>query len=160
MKLPVDQAYKTYADRVFAAAFSVCRNREDAEDVTQDVFMKYQTAAQDYADETHLRAWLLRVALNRAKDLRTSFRYKNTVPWEEYMEELEFTQPADGDLFRAVMELPEKYRVPIHLFYYEDYSVKETAALLRRSEGTIKSQLNRGRKLLKSKLLEEWNDDE
>lgn len=160
MILPVEQAYKTYADRVFAAAFSVCRSREDAEDVTQDVFVKYQTSPQDFADENHLRAWLLRVAINRTKDLKTSFRYKNTVPWEEYMEELEFPEPADGDLFRAVMELPEKYRVPIHLFYYEDYSVKEIAVMLRRGEGTVKSQLNRGRKLLKSKLSEEWNDDE
>lgn len=160
MKLPVEQAFRTYADRVFAAAFSVCRNRADADDVTQDVFVKYQTVGQDYADEDHLRAWLLRVAINRARDLRTSFRYRNTVPWEEYMEGLDFPEPADGDVFRAVMELPEKYRVPVHLFYYEDYPVKEIAALLGRGEGTVKSQLSRGRKLLKSKLAEEWNDDE
>lgn len=160
MKLPVEQAFRTYADRVFAAAFSVCRNRADADDVTQDVFVKYQTVGQDYADEDHLRAWLLRVAINRARDLKTAFRYRNTVPWEEYMEGLEFPEPADGDVFRAVMELPEKYRVPVHLFYYEDYPVKEIAALLGRGEGTVKSQLSRGRKLLKSKLAEEWNDDE
>lgn len=160
MRLPVEQAFKTYADRVFAAAFSVCRNRADADDVTQDVFVKYQTAGQDYADGDHLRAWLLRVAINRAKDLKASFGYRNTVPFEDYMEELEFPEPADGDVFRAVMELPDKYRVPIHLFYYEDYPVKEIASMLRLSEGTVKSQLNRGRKLLKSKLSEEWNDDE
>lgn len=160
MTLTVEQAFNTYADRVFAAAFSVCRNQADADDVTQDVFVKYQTARQDYVNEDHLRAWLLRVAINRAKDLRTSFRYKNTVPWEDYMEELEFPEPTDGNLFRAVMELPEKYRVPMHLFYYEDYSIKEIATMLRRSEGTVKSQLSRGRTLLKSKLSEEWNNDE
>ena len=160
MKLPTATAYETYADRVFAAAFSVCGNRDDADDVTQDVFLKYQTAGKDYADENHLKAWLLRAAINRAKDLKTSYRYKNTVPWEDYMDELEFPEPADGDLFRAVMELPEKYRVAIHLFYYEDYSIKEIAKTLRRSEGTVKSQLSRGRALLKSKLAEEWNDDE
>ena len=160
MKLPTGDAYDAYADRVFAAAFSVCGNRDDADDVTQDVFLKYQTAAKDYADETHLRAWLLRTAINRAKDLKSSFRRKNTVPWEDYMGEAAFEEPADGDLFRAVMALPEKYRVPIHLFYYEDYSIKEIAKMLRRGEGTVKSQLSRGRALLKSTLAEEWNDDE
>ncbi len=76
------------------------------------------------------------------------------------MEELEFEEPEDSRLFEAVMRLPEKYRAVIHLFYYEDYAVEEISSILRRPEGTIKSQLNRGRKLLKSMLQEEWDDDE
>ena len=160
MKLPTDEAYRAYADRVFAAAFSVCGNRDDADDVTQDVFLRYQTAGQDYTDEKHLKAWLLRVAINRAKDLTTSFWHRHKVSWEDYMDELEFEEPADGSLFEAVMRLPEKYRTVIHLFYYEDYSVREIADLLKHGEGTVKSQLSRGRALLKSQLAEDWNDDE
>ena len=76
------------------------------------------------------------------------------------MDELEFEEPADGSLFEAVMRLPEKYRTVIHLFYYEDYSVREIADLLKHGEGTVKSQLSRGRALLKSQLAEDWNDDE
>lgn len=76
------------------------------------------------------------------------------------MEELAFEEPKDSQLFEAVMQLPEKYRTVIHLFYYEDYAVGEIANILRRPERTVKSQLNRGKKLLKNMLQEGWNDDE
>lgn len=160
MKLSVDEAYEKYADRVFGAAFSVCRNQADADDVTQDTFIRYYSRSQDYEDESHIRAWLLRVAINRAKDITSSFWRKNKVTWEEYMDELVFPEPEDNRLFEAVMQLPEKYRIVIHLFYYEEYSISEIAKLLRSREGTVKSQLSRGRKLLKNMLMEDWNDDE
>lgn len=70
------------------------------------------------------------------------------------MDELEFVQPEDRRLFQAVMRLPEKYRIVIHLFYYEEYSIEEISSALHRSIGTVKSQLSRGRKLLKSMLTE------
>lgn len=159
MRLSAEEAFRRYGDRVFTAAFSVCRNREDADDVVQDTFIKYYTKGEDYIDESHLKAWLLRVAINRAKDLNGAFWRRNRVSWEEYMEELEFVQPEDKSLFQAVMGLPEKYRLVIHLFYYEEYSIAEIAALLRSTQGTVKAQLSRGRKLLKSMLTEDWNHD-
>ena len=76
------------------------------------------------------------------------------------METLEFSEPADRTLFETVMGLPEKYRVVIHLFYYEEYSIPEIATILKLREGTVKSQLSRGRMLLKQTMMEEWNDDE
>ena len=75
------------------------------------------------------------------------------------MNELEFVQPEDRSLFEAVMRLPEKYRIVIHLHYYEEYSVEEIASTIHVSQGTVKSQLNRGRKLLKSMLTEDGNHD-
>ena len=160
MRLTAGEAYEKYADRVFAAAFAVCRDRADADDVTQDTFMRYMTHGQDYESEEHVKAWLLRVAVNRARDLARSFWRRNRASWEEYMTELPFEEPADRDLFGAVMALPEKYRTVIHLFYYEDMSVAQIAGLLSDREGTVKSRLSRGRKLLKNVLMEEWNDDE
>ena len=160
MKRSVDDAFREYGDRVFAAAFQICGNRADADDVVQDTFVKYYTLDREYESEAHLKAWLLRVAINRAKDIAGSFWRRNTVSWEEYMEELDFAAPEDSRLFQAVMELPRKYRVPIHLYYYEEYSVEEIAKLLGSRPGTVKSQLSRGRKLLKSMLTEEWDDDE
>lgn len=71
------------------------------------------------------------------------------------MDELEFAQPEDRSLFQAVMRLPERYRTVIHLFYYEEYSVQEIASILGRSQGTVKSQLSRGRQLLKTMLTED-----
>lgn len=159
MRLSADEAFRRYGDRVFSAAFSVCQNREDADDVVQDTFIKYYTRNEDYIDDSHLKAWLLRVAINRAKDIAGAFWRRNRVSWEEYMEQLEFVQPEDKSLFQAVMELPEKYRLVIHLFYYEEYSIAEIAALLRSTQGTIKARLSRGRTLLKSMLTEDGNHD-
>ena len=155
MRLTVEEAFQKYGDRVFSAAFSICRSREDADDVVQDTFLKYHTKNQDYADETHLKAWLLRVAINRARDITAAFWRRNRVSWEAYMEELEFTQPEDRSLFRAVMALPEKYRLVLHLYYYEECSIREIASLLHTGEGTIKSRLSRGRTLLKTMLTED-----
>ena len=76
------------------------------------------------------------------------------------MQTLPFAEPADSRLFAAVMGLPEKYRVAVHLHYYEGYGVSEMARLLSVREGTVKSWLSRGRKLLKNRLMEEWDDDE
>ena len=155
MRLTVEDAFQKYGDRVFSAAFSICRNREDADDVVQDTFLRYHIKNLQYMDETHLKAWLLRVAINRAKDITVAFWRRNRVSWEAYMEELEFTQPEDRSLFRAVMALPEKYRLVLHLYYYEECSIREIASLLHTGEGTIKSRLSRGRTLLKTMLTED-----
>lgn len=160
MRLSVDEVFQKYGDGIFSAAFSVCRNRADADDVTQDTLIRYYSLNKDFESEAHLKAWLLRVAINRAKDMAHSFWRRNQLSWEEYMEELPFAAPEDSGLFEAVMALPEKYRTVIHLFYYEEYAVEEIAHILRRPEGTVKSQLNRGRALLKNTLQEGWKDDE
>ena len=147
----------------------------DVEHITKELNKKFAAPLQEYykrrivfwydpdkefADEDHLRAWLLRVAINRARDQKRSFWEKHRVSWEDYMETLVFEAPEDKSLFEAVMSLPAKYRTVIHLFYYEDYSVARIAEILHMREGTVKSQLNRGRQLLKTKLMEAWNDDE
>lgn len=154
MRLSVEEAFQRYGDRVFSAAFSICQTKEDADDAVQDTFLKYYTRNEDYIDETHLKAWLLRVAINRAKDITSAFWRRNRVSWEEYMDELEFQEPEDRSLFEAVMRLPEKYRIVIHLHYYEEYSIDEISAALHSHPGTVKSRLSRGRKLLKSMLTE------
>ena len=160
VRLSVDEAFTRYKDHVFSAAFNVCQNWTDADDVVQSTFLKYYNLDLAFESEEHLKAWLLRVAINHARDLTKSFWQRNRVPWEDYMNELPFEEPEDSRLFEAVMRLPEKYRVVIHLFYYEDYAITEIAQILNRREGTVKSQLNRGRKLLKTILMEEWEDDE
>ena len=160
MKLTVDEAFRRYGDRVFTAAFQLCRSREDADDVVQDTFLRYHTTQMNYESEEHIKAWLLRTAINRSKDLLKSFWRVHTTPWEDYMNELEFVQPEDKGLFEAVMKLQKKYRIVVHLFYYEEYSVEEIGKILRLPTGTVKSQLNRARKLLKNELMEEWENEE
>lgn len=160
MRLPTQELFEKYQNNLYAVAFNVCRNAEDAEDVVQDTFIQYYSFRKQFDNEQHIRAWLIRVAINRAKNMNRTFWRKNKMSLEDYMETLLFETPESGELFEAVMNLPEKYRIVIHLFYYEDYSVREIAGILKLSEGNVKVRLSRARSLLKDKLQEEWEYDE
>lgn len=160
MRQSAQELFETYRDSLYIIAFNVCKNTEDAKDVVQDTFMQYYTGKKEFEDEQHIRAWLIRVAVNKAKNLNRTFWRKNKVSLEEYMDTLEFTTPESGELFETVMRLPEKYRIVVHLFYYEDYTVREIANILKLSEGNVKVRLSRARFLLREKLQEEWENDE
>ena len=97
--------------------------------------------------------------LNKAKNMNLSFWRKNKTSLEDYMETLVFETPESEHLFETVMGLPEKYRIVIHLFYYEDYSVREIGEILKISESNVKVRLSRGRMLLRETLKEEWDND-
>lgn len=160
MRQPLKELFEKYRNSLYAAAFNICRNAEDAEDVVQDTFIQYDLLKKEFDNEQHIRAWLIRVAVNKAKNVNRAFWKRNKVPLEEYMETLAFNTPESEELFETVMKLPEKYRIVIHLFYYEDYSVHEIADILKLSESNVKVRLSRGRVMLKEKLQEEWEDDE
>lgn len=160
MRQPVKELFEKYQNNLYAAAFNVCKNAEDAKDVVQDTFIQYYSLRKEFDNEQHIRAWLIRVAINKAKNMNQTFWRKNKVPLEEYMETLIFETPESEELFETVMKLPEKYRIVIHLFYYEDYTVHEIADILKITESNVKVRLSRGRVLLKEKLQEEWEDDE
>lgn len=160
MKIPTEVLLERYKDNVFAAAFHICKNAADADDVVQDTFLQYHLSGKCFEDEQHIRSWLLRVAINRAKDINRSFWRRNRVSLDEYTETLQFKSDESENLFAQVMKLPEKQRIVIHLYYYEDYSVREIAEILNLSESNIKIRLMRGRKLLREALKEEWDDDE
>ena len=160
MKLPTDEAFRKYGDSVFRAAFSICRDRADADDVTQNTFVKYHCQQREFAGEDHVRAWLLRVAINQAKDLAACFWRRNRTPWQDYLASLPPAPPEEGRLLEAVLSLPQRYRAVLHLFYYEDYSIREIGQTLGLGESAVKSRLSRGRRLLKNMLQEDWDDDE
>lgn len=155
MRLKTEDAMEKYRDNVFAAAFSILKNPDDADDIVQETFLAYHREIKDFESEEHIRAWLLRVAINKAKNESRKLFRRAGVPLEEYMETLIFETPAAENLFEEVMKLPSKYRIVLHLFYYEDYSVKDISAMLGASESNVKVRLNRGRKLLKGLLEEE-----
>lgn len=159
MRESVDVLVDQYKNNLFVIAFNVCKNTQDAEDVVQDTFIQYMTDKKEFETQEHLRAWLIRVAINKAKNKNHVFFRRNMLPLEDYMESLTFESAEISDLFETVMKLPEKYRVIIHLFYYEDYSVKEISDILNLSESNVKVRLSRGRMLLKNTLQEVWKDD-
>ncbi|MBR2562823.1 MAG: sigma-70 family RNA polymerase sigma factor [Eubacterium sp.] len=160
MRIETSHLAKTYQDHLFAAAFHICENAADAEDIVQETLLRYHNSRKDFESEEHIRAWLFRVAVNLAKNVRRSFWRHRTVPLEDYMETLTFASPESETLFAEVMHLPEKYRIVIHLFYYEDCSVREISRILKISESNVKVRLNRGRKMLKQTLLEGWDNED
>lgn len=159
MRMETQTLAETYRDRLFAAAFQVCGNAADAEDAAQEALLRYHTSEKQFESEQHIRAWLLRVAINCAKNVSRSFFRRNTVPLEAYMETLEFDSGESREIFREVMNLPEKYRLVIHLYYYEDYTVAEIGKILGLTESNVKVRLSRGRQLLKEALQEVWDDE-
>lgn len=159
MRLETEMLMEKYKDHLFAVAFNICKNAADADDVVQDTFLQYHITDKQFENEQHIRAWLIRVAINKAKNINMSFWRLSKIPLEDYMETLTFETPEAENLFEEVMKLPEKYRIVIHLFYYEDYSIREIAQIINVTESNVKVRLTRGRRLLKQVLKEEWNDE-
>ena len=153
MKPPLKMLIEKYRNNLYTAAFNVCKNAQDAEDVVQDTFLQYWSQKKEFETEQHIRAWLLRVAINKAKNKNNTFFRRNALPLEDYMETLAFQSEESSELFEAVMKLPEKYRIVVHLFYYEDYSVKEIADILKITPGNVKVRLSRGRMSLRNTLI-------
>lgn len=110
MKPTTQVLIEQYQKHLYAIAFNICRNQQDAEDVVQDTFIQYHTYKKEFDTEEHIRAWLIRVAINKAKNITRSFWHRNKCNLEEYMETLTFETPESETLFDTVMKLPEKYR--------------------------------------------------
>lgn len=143
-----------FSTDVFRMAYARTNNKTDAEDITQETFIKYMKEKKPFEDENHVKAWLLRVTINQSINLVTSAWYRKSTAMEEadaIAKELE----EKSDVYDAVMKLPEKYRVVVHLYYYEGYSVQEISSILKIKETTIKSQLKRARTKLKEMLKED-----
>ena len=160
MRIDTQVVMEKYKDNLFSAAFSICKSAADADDVVQDTLIQYHMTDKQFDNEQHIRAWLLRVAINKAKNVNMSFWRRASAPLEDYTETLVFETPEAKGLFTEVLKLPEKYRIVIHLYYYEDYPVKEIAQILHTSESNIKVRLSRGRKMLKTTLKEAWERDD
>ena len=156
MRQTIQELVERYQNSLYAVAFNVCKNQQDAEDAVQDTFLQYYNSKKEFESEQHIRAWLLRVVINKARNINRTFWKKNKCSLEDYIETLTFPNSQSRDLFEEVMKLPDKYRIVIHLFYYEDYSVREIADILKLSESNVKVRLSRGRALLRDYDLSEF----
>ena len=146
---PVTQAVSRYADMLVRVCFTYMKNIQDAEEITQETFLKLMEKQPVFQNEEHRKAWLLRVAINLCKNRLKSSWFRKTRSLGET--DIPFT-PEESNVLNAVQQLPVKYRSVIHLYYIEGYSISEIGTLLKRKETTIASQLHRGRMILKSKL--------
>lgn len=149
---------KKYIDTVFRIALSYTKSATDAEDIVQNVFLALFREKKPFETEAHIRNWLIRVAVNESKKwLRSPWR--RHISFEEYAATLSDVSDAEKDILQAVMELPQKYRLPIYLYYYEQYSTGEIADILKIPKGTVCTYLSRGREVLKLSLQEDEKDE-
>ena len=146
----MERIYDKYHESVYRLAFAYCKNRADAEDITSDVFLKRFASNKAFDSDSYETAWMMRVTVNLAKDLLRSFRYRFSVPLETA--NLIFESPEESEVYRAVMDLPAKYRSVIHLYYYEGYSTAEIAAMCGAPPSTIRNRMADARKMLKTAL--------
>lgn len=149
----VNSAMERYSDTVLRLCMVSLKNSADAEDVFQNVFLKYALSTTCFASEEHEKAWFIRVTVNACRDLLKSFFRSRTVTLEEmtgyYAPEMTQEQYA---VMEAVWSLPRQYRDVIYLHYYEGYTAPEIAGILHRNTNTVYTHLNRGKKLLREAL--------
>ena len=150
------EIFNKYSRLVYSVAYSYMKNSADANDVMQEAFLKYYSSMDTLSDEAHIKPWLITVTSNICKNNLRSSWFTRTVSTED-CPELTYDQDfgEESDLFRAVMKLPEKERIPIHLFYYEGCSTAEISKMLKIKESTIRVRMMRGRKKLQMILKEE-----
>ena len=152
------EVVRRYSDTLFRIALSCCKNRSDAEDIVQNVFLKLFRHEEPFNGEEHMKSWLIRVAVNEGRRyLSSPWHRRVTCPMDDESlakEGIRFEIPEQSELFFAVRSLPPKYRIVVHLYYYEDYRVGEIADMLGVRETTVQTQLMRARQKLKSKLSE------
>lgn len=157
----VEFAMDRWGDAVFRTALAQTRSKADAEDVFQDVFLTLFRKDTQFASQDHAKAWLLRVTLNRCRDLaRSSWHRKRNAYSELEAVNLADNEPTPEealtsgtfDLHNAVMSLPEPQRVAIHLFYVEECTTEEIAEITGCAPATVRTRLHRAREALKLKL--------
>ncbi len=148
----LEDVFERYGNTVYRLAFAYARSKADADDIFQEVFLRYYRRAPAFETEEHRKAWLLRVTINRAKSC-LSRRVLHGPPQAEGA--VPFSAPASMELHEALSKLAPKYRTVIHLFYYEGYTAEEIGALLRQKPATVRTQLTRARRRLASLLQDE-----
>ena len=138
-----------YSQSLIKIAFAYLKNIADAEEVAQEVFLAYLQKRPAFENDEHEKAWLIRTAINKSKNmLKTGwFRSRNPVP-----ENLSYLPEEENEILQAVLALDKKYRIPIHLHYFEGYTIQEIAVIMQAKPATVGTWLARGRFLLKKKI--------
>lgn len=149
--LTMEQLVYTYSDTIYRIAITSLKSTADAEDIVQTVLIKYMESNVAFESEEHQKAWLIRVAINECNNYYRSSWIKKVVPLMEWQAGVVQAHEINH-VHKEVLSLPQKYKIPIHLHYFEGYSIKEIASILATKESTIKTWLRRGREQLKLKL--------
>lgn len=156
----MDAVIQKYQSMVYGLAFAKTGSRADADDVFQETFLAYFQAGKQFRDEEHRKAWLLRTALNMSRRVTASTWRQKTLPLESAVEMAEpFREEEENEVWRALQNLSEDYRLPIYLFYFEELSTEAIAKVLGVRPGAIRTRLSRGREQLRNMLKGDYFDE-
>lgn len=147
---------KRNSNRIYLIALSYLQNHHDAEDVMQETFLKLWKTNKAFNDDEHIDKWLTITCIHKCKDHFKSPFVKNSVSLDEAKKLYTFDTTQCFDVFNAIMSLPKKERLAVHLFYYEDMQIDEIAQVLRCKPSAVKTRLHRARTHLKSILGDDW----
>ncbi len=150
-----------YSDMVYKVALTRVKTKENAEDIYQDVFLKFNSKRPKFKTEEHKKAWLIRVTINLSNNfLKSAWKRKNVELDENIKyEDEKIDDIENGEVLEEVKKLPEDYQTVIYLYYYEGYKVEEISKILSKKSGTIKTWLSRAREILKQNLKGGFEDE-
>ena len=155
----VIRLYDIYSDSIFKLAYSYVGSMQDAEDIVQNIFLKL-IQKDIHISTGKEKSYLLTMTVNACKDFMKSAGQRLAVPFEEVTADKAvmnaFTEEESG-LFEALKNLPEDYRVTIHLHYFEGYKVKEIAKIMKVSQSAVTMRLTRARNML-ADLLKSYSE--
>lgn len=157
----IEKVIRRNSDTVYRLAYSLVRTRADADDIYQEVFLRYVRKAPAFDSGEHEKAWFMRVTINCCKNLwKSPWMQRRSALEREASQEAAVYEAAEEDqlLIETVRQLPEKYRAVIHLFYYEELSVEEIGKITNSKASTVRTRLTRARRQLKSLLREKGED--
>lgn len=146
------EVYEAYVDDIYRLCFSFMKNHMDAEDAVQETFLKYYHSGKCFDSQQHLKAWLIVTASNHCKDmLKQWWRKQKSI--DSYENVTEGQEAHVDEMMELVLQLPEKYKTAVYLYYYEGYDSREIARLLHKPDSTIRTYLQKARKLLKAEIM-------
>ena len=148
----LEQDFEVYSDTILRIAVQNTRNYHDAEDVVQEVFIRLAKNLNDFRDESHKKAWIIRVTINICRDLNRFTAFRRFQPLEEYPYVSTEVGIERCELLELIRRLPEAKRNAVYLFYYEGMTIEEIAKATGKSPGTVGSDLYRARKTLRLEL--------
>ncbi|WP_274307373.1 RNA polymerase sigma factor [Solibacillus daqui] len=164
--MDIELLIDTYSDYLYRIAFIYTKDRLVAEEVVQDVFVKYYHTSEQFKGEASLKTYLIKITINRSYDYLRSWKNKKHMLVEYFQgatkgtEQLYVEQELRAEITAAVLTLPVKDREVLLLYYYEEMTVFEIAEVLEVAVSTVKSRLQRARAKLKPKLQWEVTYDE
>ncbi|MBO5120522.1 MAG: sigma-70 family RNA polymerase sigma factor [Bacilli bacterium] len=151
------KTYHLIKNDILRLAFSYTRNISDAEDITQEVFTKLYENFNDFEDIEYIKKWCIKVTINKCKNLflsswnkKVSFFTDNN---ENKIPDIDNITKENTEVLDTLLNMPKKYRIVLVLYYYEEYKIKEISEILKISESTIQTRLQRGREQLKKLLM-------